>query len=67
MNTQLTFGTEQVHTSERLVNYPKIGRLFHKIFGYTNIGNYARFTVFKKLISQVDLKPESKVLDLGTG
>lgn len=67
MSLQLTFGAQQVHTSQRMLAYPSISCFFHKVFGYTNVGNYARFTVFKKLISQIPLKRNSKVLDLGTG
>jgi len=64
---ELTFGTAQVHTSERLRNRPELAKLFNKIFGYTNVGNYARFTVFRKLLDHVSLTDQSKVLDLGTG
>ncbi len=38
-----------------------------KVFGYTNLGNYARFTVFKKLLDKLDLPENPKILDLGTG
>lgn len=64
---ELTFGTAQVHTSERLKHRPKMAKLFSKVFGYTNVGNYARFTVFRKLINRISLSESSKVLDLGTG
>ncbi|MCE7995414.1 MAG: methyltransferase domain-containing protein [Roseivirga sp.] len=67
MSLQLTFGTQQVHTSQRMLTYPRISGLLHKVVGYTNVGNYARFTVFKKLIAQLPLQGKSKVLDLGTG
>lgn len=64
---ELTFGAQQPHTSQRMLNYPKLGKLFNKVFGYTNVGNYARFTIFKDLIKEVQLQPDSKVLDLGAG
>ncbi len=67
MNMQLTFGAQQMHTSRRMVSYPKLSRLFQSVFGYTNVGNYARFTIFKKLIPVIGLKADAKVLDLGTG
>lgn len=67
MNTQLTFGAQQIHTSKRMLSYPGLGKLFYKLMGYTNVGNYARFTIFKDLIHRVNLQPNSKVLDLGTG
>lgn len=63
----LTFGIAQVHTSARMKNNPTLAKAFHQIFGYTNLGNYARFTIFKKLIKQVPLPEQAKILDLGTG
>ncbi|GAB5525503.1 MAG: hypothetical protein Roseis2KO_33750 [Roseivirga sp.] len=67
MSMQLTFGKQQVYTSQKMVGHPRLSRLFHKVFGYTNVGNYARFTIFRKLIAKVDLAPDAKVLDLGAG
>ena len=64
---ELTFGTAQVYTSERMKKAPVLGKLFHKIFGYTNVGNYARFTVFKELLKKIPLQENAKILDLGTG
>ncbi|GAB2475014.1 MAG: class I SAM-dependent methyltransferase [Cytophagales bacterium] len=63
----LTFGLAQVHTSARMKNNPTLAMLFHQIFGYTNLGNYARFTIFKKLIKNIPLPEQAKILDLGTG
>lgn len=64
---ELTFGLNQVHTSERMQKSPGLAKIFNTIFGYTNVGNYARFTIFKKLINQVELAEDAKILDLGTG
>ncbi len=64
---ELTFGTSQVYTSERMQRSPMLAKAFNKIFGYTNVGNYARFTIFKKLIHYVKLPKDAKILDLGTG
>jgi SAM-dependent methyltransferase len=63
----LTFGTSQMHTSERMKNHPTLGKLFNSIFGYTNIGNYARFTIFKKLVNKIHFTGSENILDLGTG
>ncbi|TFV95583.1 class I SAM-dependent methyltransferase [Algoriphagus kandeliae] len=63
----LTFGEAQIYTSERMVKFPKLSKAFFKIFGYTNLGNYARFTVFKKLVDQVPMPKNAQILDLGTG
>ena len=64
---ELTFGNAQVYTSNRLKKHPSIAQVFNKVFGYTNVGNYARFTIFKKLIKQVGLPTQAKILDVGTG
>ncbi|MCS5491103.1 class I SAM-dependent methyltransferase [Algoriphagus limi] len=63
----LTFGEAQIYTSERMVKFPMLSKAFYKIFGYTNLGNYARFTIFKKLVNQVSLPQNPQILDLGTG
>lgn len=63
----LTFGIAQVHTSARMKTNPTLAKLFQRVFGYTNLGNYARFTIFKKLVNQIPLPEESRILDLGTG
>ena len=64
---ELSFGTAQVHTSERMKKHPFLGKIFQGLFGYTNIGNYARFTIFKKLMNHVQLPTNAKILDLGAG
>ena len=67
MNTVLTFGKQQIHTSERMRKHPRLARILHQVFGYTNLGNYARFGVFKRLINSIDLPENAKILDLGAG
>jgi len=67
MITTLTFGTEQAHTSERMRKHPLMARLFLSVFGYTNLGNYARFGIFKRLMNHIHLPAEAKILDLGAG
>ncbi|MCH2081726.1 MAG: class I SAM-dependent methyltransferase [Saprospiraceae bacterium] len=64
---ELTYGKSQIYTSSKMKRYPFIAKLVNKIFGYTNIGNYARATIFKKLILQLPYKQFKKILDLGTG
>ncbi|OEK04547.1 class I SAM-dependent methyltransferase [Roseivirga misakiensis] len=64
---ELTFGTAQVFTSTRLKKYPVLANIFKSTFGYSNIGNYARFTVFRKLVNSIELPESGSVLDLGTG
>lgn len=67
MNAVLTFGREQVHTSQRMRKHPRLARLFQRVFGYTNLGNYARFGIFKKMMAQIELPENAKILDLGAG
>ncbi|MFY0594622.1 SAM-dependent methyltransferase [Roseivirga sp.] len=64
---ELTFGQGQVFTSERLNKYPILASIFRKTFGYSNVGNYARFTIFKKLVKGIELPETGNFLDLGTG
>lgn len=63
----LTFGTAQIHTSDRMKNNPMLAKLLSATFGYTNIGNYARFKVFRRLINSIQLNGDAKILDLGAG
>ncbi len=63
----LTFGQAQVFTSSRMNHSPMLSKLFNQTFGYTNVGNYARFTIFKKLIQEIQFSEKSEILDLGTG
>ena len=67
MNATLTFGKEQIHTSQRMLKHPRLARLFQRVFGYTNLGNYARFTIFRNLIQGISLPRQAKILDLGAG
>ncbi|MEP1085921.1 MAG: class I SAM-dependent methyltransferase, partial [Algoriphagus sp.] len=63
----LTFGQAQVFTSKRMTQSPMLSKLFNQIFGYTNVGNYARFTIFKELIKEIPFSQRPEILDLGTG
>lgn len=67
MSHQLTFGRQQVFTSSRMQGYPMLGKLFNRLVGYTNVGNYARFTIFRQLMKQIRLPETPKILDLGAG
>ena len=50
-----------------MLNRPMLATLVKWIFGYTNIGNYARSRVFKKLLKKLPLLTFNKILDLGCG
>lgn len=62
-----TFGTYQTYTSKRFASRPMLGKLVFRLFGYTNVGNFARSLVFRKAIKQIPIDSFSKVLDLGCG
>lgn len=64
---QLTFGQAQCYTSNRMNNNVGLAKAFRAIFGYTNVGNYARFTIFKKLVNKISIPSNAQILDLGTG
>lgn len=62
-----TFGVHQQYTSKTMRNKPMLATLVKWVFGYTNIGNYARSRVFNKLLRKLPLASFNKVLDLGCG
>ena len=64
---ELTYGTSQLYTSARMRRQPVVARLVSKIFGYTNIGNYARSKIFKKLVEKLPLNTFHSIMDLGSG
>lgn len=61
------FGVNQQYTSKSMRNMPILATLVRWIFGYTNIGNYARSRIFKKLLRRMPLASFNKILDLGCG
>ncbi len=68
MNTlQLKFGKSQTITSDRMHKNPLLGKLTNLVFGYTNLGNYARSLVFKKMIHKLPTNNFTSILDLGCG
>ena len=63
----LTYGTYQTTTSPRLSQNPKLAAFIKSIFGYTNVGNFARFQIFKRLLNKVPTDTFESILDLGCG
>lgn len=63
----LNFGKNQLHTSKRMQQYPLIGQITAKLLGYTNLGNYARAIVFKKIVRKLPNTYFNNILDLGCG
>ena len=47
----LQFGASQMQTSERMNKNPFLSRLVYSVFGYTNVGNWARSLVVIKLFA----------------
>ncbi|MEM6763323.1 MAG: class I SAM-dependent methyltransferase [Bacteroidota bacterium] len=64
---QLEFGAYQHEMSERMLRFPKLSKVVRGIFGYTGIGNYARYKVYKDLLKEIPLREAEKILDLGCG
>ncbi|WP_373553815.1 cyclopropane-fatty-acyl-phospholipid synthase family protein [Haliscomenobacter sp.] len=63
----LVFGRLQYLTSTRMQASPFIAKLFQSVFGYTNVGNYARSKVFMRIMQQLPIENASKIMDLGCG
>ncbi len=63
----LVFGDTQLQMSRRMQRYPLIGRIIHRLFGYTNVGNFARAGVFRRLMENLPTESFKRVMDLGCG
>lgn len=63
----MSFGQHQTITSARMSRYPRLAKLVAKVFGYTNVGNFARSLAFRRAVGQLPLDQMSQVLDLGCG
>ena len=64
---KLDYGFSQPFVSDRMKSNPTLGKLVYKLFGYTNIGNYARAQVMKKQFAQLPLDTCKNIIDLGCG
>jgi 2-polyprenyl-3-methyl-5-hydroxy-6-metoxy-1,4-benzoquinol methylase len=67
MELKLNFEHSQIKTSKAMIQYPTLGKLVKKIFGYTLIGNYARALHFRELMKKIPKEEINDVLDLGFG
>ena len=63
----LKFGNFQTYTSPRLKKRPKLAKLIHNVFGYTNVGSFARARIFRGLLEEVPSQNFKRVLDIGCG
>ena len=63
----IAFGRLQYLSSDRMRKFPFLGQVFHKVFGYTNVGNYARSRVFMRILEQLSFENWTNILDLGCG
>lgn len=64
---ELSFGLEQYRMSKRLSKHPKIGKIISSTLGTLNIGQYARYRIFKSIIKTLQHKNINTILDLGCG
>lgn len=62
-----TFGKTQHISSDRMRRSPRLSRFINSVFGYTNIGNYARSTIVIDLFKKLPLADFKNVIDLGAG
>jgi SAM-dependent methyltransferase len=61
------FGSYQTVTSAKMASKPLLSKIVSKVFGYTNVGNFARSLIFQKAIRTLPLDQIHEVLDLGCG
>ena len=63
----LQFANYQYLMSERAKKSPKLGKLVSHLLGTTNIGQYARANMFRKVLSTLPIHQFESILDLGCG
>lgn len=61
------FGKTQTIASEKMEGYPLLSKFIYWIFGYTNVGNYARAKIVVRLLNALPLTSFKKIMDLGAG
>jgi 2-polyprenyl-3-methyl-5-hydroxy-6-metoxy-1,4-benzoquinol methylase len=64
---RLEFGKSQTFSSISMARFPRLGQWIYGLFGYTNIGNWARSRVLIKILNQINLAEMKHILDLGCG
>lgn len=64
---KLHFAHNQYLMSKKLSRYSMVGKIASKILGSTNIGQFARANIFKKLIRSLPYHSFNRILDLGCG
>lgn len=64
---KFTYGKTQYVSSDRMKGSPWLSKLVYNIFGYTNVGNYARSRVVINLLNKLPLEKFKRVIDLGAG
>lgn len=61
------FGRYQYFVSDKMRKSPRVAKLINKLFGYTEMGAYARQLVFRRLLRYVPMDRIKTILDLGCG
>ena len=64
---KLQFAHNQYLMSQKFSQYPTLGKVFNYLMGTTNIGQFARANIFKKLIKSLPHHSFEEVFDLGCG
>lgn len=64
---RLEFGRSQTFSSISMARFPLLSQWVYGLFGYTNIGNWARSKVLIKILNQIELGEMKQILDLGCG
>ncbi|HEY9049712.1 MAG TPA: class I SAM-dependent methyltransferase [Ohtaekwangia sp.] len=62
-----SYGKTQYVASDRMKRSPFLSKMVYNVFGYTNVGNYARSRVFIRLVNSLPLSSFKKIIDLGAG
>jgi len=69
MSTQphYKFGKYQPFMSDKMRKNPEMGKIVSKVFGYTNLGTWGRYLIFKNLLEKLPISKMKSIMDLGCG
>lgn len=69
MNTSPSyrFGKYQPFMSDKLKENPRMGKIVSNFFGYTNLGTWGRYLIFKDLLKILPMEKMQSIMDLGCG
>ncbi len=61
------FGKYQAFMSNKMRENPELGKIVSKVFGYTNLGTWGRYLIFKELLKKLPMSKMNSIMDLGCG